>query len=170
MITAKKITDIHMHLNAEMIRIIDRAVIETFSSFMGITPVLKHSEQTTRSLSEPFEVSGLIAFIQDDIEGTLAIRFNQATILKLLSRVYGEELTVVDNRTIGGVAEFANVIHGIAKEELNLQGYHYQMCLPVVIIGDNHSVVTALSGQKLILRYDLEGYEAVVELVLHNTK
>lgn len=170
MTAVRKLPESHMHLDEGMIKTIDRAVTETFSSFMGFTPVLKSSEQTNRSLSEPYEVSGLIAFIQDDIEGTLAIRFHQTTILTLLSRVYGEELTVVDNRVIGGVAEFANVIHGIAKEELNLQGYHYQMCLPVVIIGDNHSVVTALSGQKLILRYSLDGLEAVVELVLHNTK
>lgn len=165
---AHKLNEVHLNLDAAMVKTIDRAVVETFSSFMGFIPVLKKTEYTERSLSEPFEVSGIIAFIQDDIEGTLALRFRQETILKLLTRVYGEELQVVDNRVIGGVAEFANVIHGIAKEDLNLQGYHYQMCLPVVIIGDNHSVVTALSGQKLILTYDLDGLEAVVELVLHN--
>lgn len=167
MSAALKLTDPHLTLDEAMVKIIDKAVVETFSSFMGFTPVLQHSEKCDRVLSDRYEISGIIAFIQESIEGTLAIRFRQESILKLLSRIYGEELSVLDNRVIGGVAELANVIHGIAKEDLNLQGYHYQMCLPVVIIGDNHSVVSALSGQKLIMKYDLDGEQAIIELVLH---
>lgn len=167
MSAAAKKTDPQLTLDQQMVDIIDKAIKETFSSFMGFMPVLKSSEQRDKSTSERFEISGIIAFIQESIEGTLAIRFRQDTILKLLSKVYGEELTSLDNRVIGGVAELSNVIHGIAKEDLNLQGYHYQMCLPVVIIGDNHTVVSALSGQKLVMKYDLDGEEAIVELVIH---
>jgi CheY-specific phosphatase CheX len=167
MSAALKLNEPHLTLDEAMVKIIDKAVVETFSSFMGFTPVLQQSEKCDKALSDRYEISGIIAFIQESIEGTLAIRFRQESILKLLSRIYGEELSVLDNRVIGGVAELANVIHGIAKEDLNLQGYHYQMCLPVVIIGDNHSVVSALSGQKLIMKYDLDGEQAIIELVLH---
>jgi CheY-specific phosphatase CheX len=156
-----------LRIDDALVKIIDRAVVETFSSFMGFTPILKGSEESDKVVSDRYEISGIIAFIQESNEGTLAIRFRQESILKLLSRVYGEDLSVLDNRIIGGVAELANVIHGIAKEDLNVQGFRYQMCLPVVIIGDNHSVVTALTGHKLIMRYDLDGEEAIVELVLH---
>ncbi len=167
MSAALKLNEPHLTFDETMVKIIDKAVVETFSSFMGFTPVLQHSEKCDRALSDRYEISGIIAFIQESVEGTLAIRFRQESILRLLSRIYGEELSVLDNRVIGGVAELANVIHGIAKEDLNLQGYHYQMCLPVVIIGDNHSVVSALSGQKLIMKYDLDGEQAIIELVLH---
>lgn len=167
MSAAPKQTEAHLTLDDDISKIIDKAINETFSAFMGITPVLKSSERHNKALEDRYEISGIIAFIQESIEGTLAIRFKQDSILKLLSRVYGEELTALDNRVIGGIAEFSNVIHGIAKEDLNKQGYHYQMCLPVVIIGDNHTVVSALSGQKLVMKYDLDGEEAIIELVLH---
>ncbi len=167
MSAAPKQIEAHLTLDDEISKIIDKAINETFSAFMGITPILKSSERHNKALEDRYEISGIIAFIQESIEGTLAIRFKQDSILKLLSKVYGEELTALDNRVIGGIAEFSNVIHGIAKEDLNKQGYHYQMCLPVVIIGDNHSVVSALSGQKLVLKYDLDGEEAIIELVLH---
>lgn len=167
MSAAHKINEIHLNLDDDMVRTIDRAVVETFSSFMGFNPILKKSEKSEKNVSERFEISGIIAFIQESVEGTLAVRFHQDSVLRLLSRVYGEELSTVDNRVIGGVAELVNVIHGIAKEDLNLQGFHYQMCLPVVIIGENHAVVNALSGQKLIMTYDLDGDEAIIELVLH---
>ncbi|MEY4615670.1 MAG: hypothetical protein RJB66_630 [Pseudomonadota bacterium] len=167
MSAVRKKSEAQLHLDDEMVKIIDKAMLETFSSFMGFNPILKHVERSDKNISDRFEISGIIAFIQDKVEGTLAIRFRQESVLRLLSRVYGDELSVVDNRVIGGVAELANVIHGIAKEDLNLQGYHYQMCLPVVIIGENHVVVNALSGQKLIMNYDLDGDEAIVELVLH---
>ncbi len=167
MSAAPKLNDSHLTLDEDISRIINKAITETFGAFTGIIPVLKSSERHNKAIEERYEISGIIAFIQESIEGTLAIRFKQDTILKLLSRVYGEELTTLDNKVIGGVAEISNVIHGIAKEELNMQGYHYQMCLPVVIIGDNHTVVSALSGHKLVMKYDLEGEEAIIELVLH---
>lgn len=168
MSSAAKKTDTQLNLDQQMVDIIDKAIKETFSSFMGFMPILKSTERKDKSAADNrFEISGIIAFIQESVEGTLALRFRQSSILKLLSKVYGEELTSLDNRVIGGVAELSNVIHGIAKEDLNLQGYQYQMCLPVVIIGDNHSVVSALSGQKLIMNYDLDGEEAIVELVIH---
>lgn len=163
----KQQNDTHLTLDEDIARIINKAIGETFGAFLGITPVLKSSERHNKALEDRYEISGIIAFIQESIEGTLAIRFKQDTILKLLSKVYGEELTALDNRVIGGVAEISNVIHGIAKEDLNMQGYHYQMCLPVVIIGDNHSVVSALSGHKLVMKYDIDGEEAIIELVLH---
>jgi CheY-specific phosphatase CheX len=167
MSAAPKQNESHLTLDEDIARIINKAITETFGAFIGISPILKSSERHDKALQERYEISGIIAFIQESIEGTLAIRFKQDTILKLLSKVYGEELTALDNRVIGGVAEISNVIHGIAKEELNMQGYHYQMCLPVVIIGDNHSVVSALSGHKLVMRYDIDGEEAIIELVLH---
>ena len=166
---ALKIKNSHLSLDGSLLQIIDKAVVETFNSFMGITPKLKNSEMTLLTpLSDRYDISGIISFIQDSIEGSLALRFRLNSALKLMSRIYGEEITSVDNRVIGGVAEFANVIHGIIKDQLNQIGHHYQMCLPVVVIGDNHSVVNALSGEKLILKYDLEGDEATLELVLHN--
>jgi CheY-specific phosphatase CheX len=167
MSAALKINDIHLTLDDEVLKILDKAVFETFSSFMGFSPILKSSEKVESVPFDSYEISAIIAFIQKDIEGTLAIRFRQSSILKLLSRIYGAELESVDNRIIGGVAELINVIHGIAKEDLNLQGFHFQMCLPVVVIGQNHSLVSSLSGSKMIMRYDLDGEEAIVELIVH---
>jgi CheY-specific phosphatase CheX len=167
MSAAEKLGELTLKLDDDMIKIIDKSVGETFNSFLSISPVLKKCYESKEFLSEKSEISGVIAFIQNTLEGTLAIRFKQNTILALLSRLYGEELTTIDNKIVGGVAELTNVIHAIAKEELNLQGYNYQMCLPVVIIGENHSVVTALSGRKMIFEYDLNGMPCTVELILH---
>jgi CheY-specific phosphatase CheX len=167
MSAAEKIGELKLKLDEDMTKIIDKSVSETFSSFLSINPVLKKCYESKEVLPEKSEISGIIAFIQNTLEGTLAIRFKQKAILSLLSRLYGEELTAVDNKIIGGVAELTNVIHAIAKEELNLQGYNYQMCLPVVIIGENHSVVTVLSGKKMIFEYDLDGIECIIELILH---
>lgn len=164
---AQKIQEAHLTLDDDMVKVIDKAVVETFSSFMAFTPFLKSFEKSDQPLAERYEISSIVAFIQESVEGILAIRFHQDSVLRLLSRVYAEELSVLDSRVIGGVAELVNVIHGIAKEELNLQGFHYQMCLPVVIIGENHALVSAFNGNKLVMKYDLNGEEAIIELVLN---
>lgn len=167
MSAAEKLSELKLHFDEELIKIIDKSVNETFNSFLSINPVLKKCAESTEVSQERSEISGIIAFIQESLEGTLAIRFKQKDILSLLSRIYGEELLAVDNKIIGGVAELTNVIHAIAKEELNLKGYNYQMCLPVVIIGENHSVVTVLAGKKMVFEYDLDGVECKIELILH---
>ncbi len=163
---AKKL-DPQLAIDEEIINIIDKAILETFNSFMGFTPVLKQIEKHHGTLNERYEISGIIAFVQETTEGTLAIRFKQNSIFKLLSKVYGEELVTLDSRVIGGVAELTNVIHGITKEELNSQGHCYQMCLPLVIVGENYSIINTFNGQKLIMKYDLEGEEAIIELLLY---
>lgn len=167
MSAAEKLNKLKLHFDEDLIKIIDKSVNETFNSFLSINPLLKKCSEVEKISQERSEISGIIAFIQDDLEGTLAIRFKQKDILSLLSRLYGEELTAIDNKIIGGVAELTNVIHAIAKEELNLKGYNYQMCLPVVIIGENHSVVTVLSGKKMVFDYDLDGVGCKIELILH---
>lgn len=79
--------------------------------------------------------------MQKNFEGTLSISFNRESAIQLFQVIYQEEINSVDdNRVVEGIAELANIIHGMVKENLNLRGYDYKMCLPVVIIGKNHAI------------------------------
>jgi CheY-specific phosphatase CheX len=165
MTAAEKIIAHKLKLNDAIIKIIDKAINETFTSFISISPVLKKCSKSEVSLPDKSDVAGMIAFIQSSLEGTLIIKFKKESILPLLSKLYNEELISIDNKVIGGVAELTNVIHAIVKEELNQEGYNYQMCLPVVIIGENHSMITMCAGPKIIFEYELDNMNCTVELI-----
>jgi chemotaxis protein CheX len=166
MSAAQKSNFYKLSFDDTVVRIIDNAIQETFSSFLGIQPILVNSEIGDAPLREFYEISGIIAFVQDSIEATLAIRFRQAVVIELLSKIYSEDLTSVNSKVIGGVAELSNVIHGISKEYLNLLGFNFQMSLPVVIVGDNNAIATIQPGPRLILNYDIGGFPMFVELIL----
>jgi CheY-specific phosphatase CheX len=152
------------NLQQKIVKVINKAVKETFGSFFGIVPELK--ETITDQLAAPrVDISGMIAFIQQELEGTLAIRFKREALFQIIGPLYDEKLDVIDSRSVGSVGEFANIIHGVAKQELNAFGHNYQMCLPVVIVGENHAISSSFSGNKVILKYDLNGAEAFLELV-----
>lgn len=152
-------------LDQDTYKIIENSMIETFSSFFGVKPVLEKIEEQPTKEAERCEISGIIAFLQDDLEGTMAIRFKKQNLFKLLQPIYGEDLQRIDNRAVGAVGEFANVVHAIAKHALNVQGYNYQMCLPVVIVGENHQISTHFEGNRAILHFNLNGGIVLVELV-----
>lgn len=152
-------------LDEAFIKVIRKAVKETFGSFFGVIPVLK--ETVIDPTDEPkVDISGMIAFVQTDIEGTMSIRFQRDALFSILGGLYGEKLQQIDSRAVGSMGEFANIIHGIAKEELNAAGYNYQMCLPVVVVGVNHLICSTFTGKKIRLKYDINGSEAYLELVV----
>jgi CheY-specific phosphatase CheX len=151
-------------LNEKFVKVINKAVNETFGSFFGITPELK--EIITDAKIEPkVDISGMIAFIQQELEGTLAIRFKRESLFQIIGPLYDEVLDVIDTRSTGSIGEFANIIHGVAKQELNAFGYNYQMCLPVIVVGENHNIISTFVGKRLLLKYDLNGAEAFLELI-----
>ncbi|MGZ3770226.1 MAG: chemotaxis protein CheX [Bdellovibrio sp.] len=126
-----------------LLKILNDAVRETFQNFLGCNPEIiqtvrdrnDHVKENNRS------ISGTVAFLQQDFEGTLTIGFSRESAIKLFKSFYQAELnSVEDARITEGIAELANVIHGLVKERLNIQGYNFQMCLPVVVIGKNHAV------------------------------
>jgi CheY-specific phosphatase CheX len=160
---AKKIS-----LNQETYKIIENSMVETFFSFFGVKPVLEKIEEQPALETERCEISGIIAFIQDDLEGTMTIRFKKQNLFELLQPIYGDDLQRIDNRAVGAVGEFSNVIHSIAKHALNVQGYNYQMCLPVVIVGENHQISTHFTGKKAVLHFKLNGGLVLVELVFRS--
>jgi CheY-specific phosphatase CheX len=152
-------------LDQAFVKVVQKAVKETFASFFGVIPVL--TETLVDPTDEPkVDISGMIAFVQTDIEGTMSLRFQKEALFNVLGGLYGEKLEQIDSRAVGSVGEFANIIHGIAKEELNTTGCNYQICLPVVVVGVNHLICSTFSGKKIRLKYDINGSEAYLELVV----
>jgi CheY-specific phosphatase CheX len=156
--------------NKELINLIDKAIEHTFMSFFSILPVLTKVDEFTISNfnSEPndYDISSVIAFIEDQLDGTLALRFHKMALLKAISKVYTAETATVDHRALGAIGELVNTIYGIIKQNLNQKGYNYQMCVPVIVIGSNHSICSTFQGKKIQMLYQLLNDRFLVEIVL----
>lgn len=152
--------------------IIEDSVEQTFLSFLGCTPEVVQIAHGLKDLNQiKFDnrsISGSVAFIQDNFEGSLSIRFSRETALSLFKGIYQEDIESVDDqRVIEGIAELANIVHGIVKETLNLRGFSYGMCLPVVVIGKNHTVFATKKSPSLALLFKGEFGLFTVEVTSH---
>ena len=127
-----------LELDTDLISWCEKAVVETFSSMLGITPTLESAiHNPPDRLSH--EISGVIGFIQNRMEGTLALGFTYDMSIKLMSEFFKENLKVSDPNLVGGISELTNIIFGMIKENYSNSGLTFKMCLPVVIVGSNHT-------------------------------
>jgi CheY-specific phosphatase CheX len=153
-----------------MEQIVESSVSKTFSSFFNFDPKLKSSQfraasQTSRHHQS---ISGVMMLLQTGIQGTFSIGLNKEAALKLLSAFYGEKIESLDDpKVIEGVAEIANVTHGMIKEKLNQQGFKFKMCLPVVVVGSNHSSFTLSDSPALTMTFDSSVGEIVAEIIIN---
>jgi CheY-specific phosphatase CheX len=158
-----------MH-KTKMKNIVESSVQKTFSSFFKFDPKLV-SVQLDKARNTDFKrrsISGVMALIENKVKGTFSIGLSKESALKLISTFYGEKIdSLDDHRVIEGIAEIANVTHGLIKEKLNKQGYRFKMCLPVVVIGANHSAFSQSESPALTLRFDSNVGEIVAEVIIH---
>jgi len=130
------------------------AVITTFATLLGETVVM-HSVRFENDLrsAQKYGVSGVIGFIQEGLDGTLALCFDDELLFRIMTKFYGEETRTVNDNLVGGVSELTKVVFGMIKEKCNERGFNFHMCLPVVIIGSNHSMFSAISNNKAVIEY-----------------
>lgn len=156
--------------NKDTQQIIEDSIHSTFTSFFHFDPHLQ-SIEVGKSADTDFKkraISGIMALVDSGIKGTFSVGLSKESALSMLSKFYGEELTSLDDRrVIDGIAEIANVAHGLLKEQLNKQGYHFKMCLPMVVVGSNHSAFSQENSPALTLKFESAVGQIVAEVILH---
>jgi len=87
------------------------------------------------------DISGIIGVVCDAFKGSVTICFPEATFLKVMSKMLGEEYTTLTPDITDGAAELTNMIFGQAKVVLNQKNYGVQMALPQILVGKEHSFI-----------------------------
>jgi CheY-specific phosphatase CheX len=119
----------------QLFKVIEAAVKETLKELFALDSYMKSSSHAVAPIPNR-EVQGMIGFVQDQLEGTLSVGFSKDTLFKILTPFYGEELTKVDDRVLDGVGELTNTIFGIVKGVYSAEGFQFDMCLPMVAVGE----------------------------------
>ena len=67
------------------------------------------------------DVSGIIGFT-GETSGTVSVSFNESCILKIVSSMFGEEITEMNSEIADAVGEITNMISGQARKRLEELG------------------------------------------------
>ncbi len=139
----------------------------------AIINVLETMAQTTAKAQKPFVkkdkvslgiVTGVIGMAGEQTKGSMAISFSEGAILHIATNMLGETLSEVDATVIDLVGEITNMVTGGAKRILSEKGYKFDLAIPIMISGEDHKIIHKTNGPILIIPFDTEAGDFVVEV------
>ena len=113
------------------------------------------------------DVTGIIG-ITGESNGTIAVTFEEVTILKIVSNMFGEEMKVLNSEVADAVGELTNMISGQARRELEENGKVFEAAIPSVVSGKNHQITHYTDGPKIAIPFITDGGRFTIEVCLEN--
>ena len=109
------------------------------------------------------DVTGVIG-ITGEANGTIAVTFEEITILKIVSNMFGEEMKELNSEVADAVGELTNMISGQARRELEENGKVFEAAIPSVVAGKNHQITHYTDGPKIAIPFVTEGGRFTIEV------
>ncbi len=113
------------------------------------------------------DVSGVIG-LTGVANGTIAVTFDKSSILKIVSNMFGEEITELNSEIADAVGELTNMISGQARRELEEMGKVFEAAIPTVITGTNHTITHYTDGPKIAIPFSTGDGNFTIEVCLEN--
>ncbi|PIE74743.1 MAG: chemotaxis protein CheX [Deltaproteobacteria bacterium] len=135
-------------------------VLETMA-FVKITPGKPYLKKDSMATGDVSSVVGMTG----SPDGSFSISFKKDIILKIVSNMFGEEITVLNDEVSEAVGEIANMISGQARQELEVLGYVLDGAIPSVITGEKHELRHISDGPMIAVPFqDEAGREFTLEI------
>jgi chemotaxis protein CheX len=109
------------------------------------------------------DVSGIIG-LAGDVKGSISVSFKEACILHIVSNMFGEKMTELNDEVKDAVGEISNMISGQARQKLELIGRNLQAAIPIVIMGRNHSISHITKDKIIAIPFTTDGGEFTIEI------
>ncbi len=108
-------------------------------------------------------VTGLIGMAGDKISGNLAISFDEAAVLEIVSNMLQETFSSLTPDVVDAVGEMTNIICGNAKSTLFDAGYKFDMATPAIIVGKDVTISQLKAAPVLVLPFSTPKGKIVLE-------
>ena len=135
------------------------SVLETMC-MMSSTPGKPYVKKDNKATGD---VSGVLGLAGEQT-GSFAVSFSESCIIKVVSNMLGEEITALNKDVEDAVGEITNMISGGARKELGDNGFHFEMALPTVVMGKNHSITHVGSNNTIVIPFTTEAGPYAVEV------
>ncbi|PKN72871.1 MAG: chemotaxis protein CheX [Deltaproteobacteria bacterium HGW-Deltaproteobacteria-10] len=111
------------------------------------------------------DVSGIIG-LTGSAAGSLALSFSEGAIVKIVSNMLGEEIKSINSDVKDAVGEITNMISGVARKNLEAEGFYVQAAIPTVVAGAGHQISHVMGGPSLIIPFEIDEGTFVVDVCL----
>ncbi|MCF8070210.1 MAG: chemotaxis protein CheX [Desulfobacterales bacterium] len=140
-----------------------RDILETTSSIRNIPqkPYVKKGNVAAG------EVSCVIA-LTGDFKGTIAVSFTTPCILNIVSKMFGEEMTEINDDIKDAVGEIGNMISGQVTTKLNALEKNLKAGLSDVHMGEGHTIEHLPDTPVISMPHKTEKGEYTIEVCLED--
>ncbi|OQY53188.1 MAG: chemotaxis protein CheX [Desulfobacteraceae bacterium 4572_89] len=106
-------------------------------------PFLKTKQKAQGDISGVLEISG-------DLNGSAAISFSEKSILGIVSAMFGEEMTEINEEIIDAVGEISNMVAGHVTTKIAEMGKKVKVKLVKVCKGPDQTIAHIKGGDHVI--------------------
>ena len=111
------------------------------------------------------DVTGIIG-LTGEANGTISVTFEESSILKIVSNMFGEEMTTLNHEIADAVGELTNMISGQARRELELLGRVFEAAIPSVVSGKGHTITHYTDGPKIAIPFTIDSGNFTIEVCI----
>ena len=109
------------------------------------------------------DVSGVLG-LAGDMNGIISVTFTESCILYIVTGMFGEVVSEIDESIRDAVGEITNMISGQARQQLEAQGIRLQAAIPSVVMGKGHTIAHLTKKPIIALPFSTQGGEFTVEI------
>lgn len=152
-------------MNAEMINPFINATVNVLSTMAMIQPragrpYIKGADEGER------DIVGLIGLAGEGKRGAFAVSFSEGCICHVVSNMFGEEFTEMNDEIKDAVGEITNMVSGGARAELAQKGYNFEMAIPTIITGKNTQVDPISASPVIVIPFQTDAGRFYVEVCI----
>jgi chemotaxis protein CheX len=134
------------YINSFIKATIDVIQVMAFVKTKAMKPYLKKNDLATGDVSTIVGMTG-------ESTGTFSISFDEASIIKIASNMFGEEIKELDQDVTEVAGELANMISGQARREIETLGIRLDGAIPSIFSGKNHTIYHMTDGPKIAIPF-----------------
>jgi len=116
-----------------------------------------------KELSAPGAISGVIA-LSGVFNGIISISFSEKLILSVVSAMFGEKMTEVNDDIKDAVGEITNMISGQVTTKMTEMGKSLKAQLSTVLMGSSHEVPFIQNRPVISMPYHTDNGDFTIEV------
>ena len=156
-------------MSLEVIKALQDSVFEVLTTYTGIAPQAGKPfvRKDPKALGDISAVNGLAG---SGFTGMLTVTFSKDAIFKIVSTLFGSVPEELNAEVCDAAGELANQICGAFRRRFEEQGISLQAAVPVIVMGESHSITPMCSSQRMAIPFKFDGTNIVIELCLDKKK
>ncbi len=112
------------------------------------------------------DITGVIGFAEKKIMGSVALSFPKEAALILYEGMTGEREEELTPDVEDCIGEVANMVAGGAKTVLASQGLSFNISVPSVVVGENHTIRHRAETPIVVIPFLVEEIKFVMEVTM----